>query len=70
MCVHKIFPFFQAVLTASNAAIGGPGTAAAMAITRQWRSQVNAALLIGSLGYVIGTPIGIAVGHLLRQYVV
>lgn len=42
----------QAVLTASNAAIGGPGTAAAMASSRGWTAQVTPAMLVGTLGYV------------------
>jgi hypothetical protein len=57
----------QALLTASNAAIGGPGTAAAMASSRDWPEQITPALLTGSLGYTIGTPIGLAVGALLQQ---
>ena len=59
--------WLQALLTASNAAIGGPGTAAAMAQGRGWASQVTPALLTGSLGYAVGTPIGLAVGALLQQ---
>ncbi|CAK0763327.1 hypothetical protein CVIRNUC_003046 [Coccomyxa viridis] len=57
----------QALLTASNAAIGGPGTAAAMASSRGWTSQVTPALLTGSLGYSVGTPIGLAVGAFLQH---
>lgn len=58
------------VLVASNANIGGPGTAAAMASCRGWRSLVKPALLVGTLGYTIGTGVGCLVGvHLLRRLV-
>jgi uncharacterized membrane protein len=57
----------QALLTASNAAVGGPATAAAMATARQWTHMVQPALLLGSLGYTMGTAIGCAVGQVLRS---
>ena len=31
-----------------------------------WRSLVQPAILMGSLGYAIGTGVGLAVGQLLR----
>lgn len=56
------------VLVASNANIGGPGTAAAMASCRGWKSLVKPALLVGTLGYTIGTGVGCLLGlHLLRH---
>ncbi len=58
----------QAVLTASNAAIGGPGTAAAMASSRGWTAQVTPAMLVGTLGYAVGTPLGLAVGLALKSW--
>ncbi|KAH7280456.1 hypothetical protein KP509_37G068600 [Ceratopteris richardii] len=60
------FPM-RVILIASNANIGGPGTAAAMASCRGWKNLVRPALLAGSLGYTIGTGIGCLVGlHVLR----
>lgn len=56
----------QSVLTASNANIGGPATAAAMAAARGWTNMVRPAMLTGSLGYAVGTGVGCAVGHWLR----
>ncbi|KAL0039492.1 hypothetical protein WJX79_010440 [Trebouxia sp. C0005] len=41
----------QVVLTASNANVGGPATAAAMAASRGWPHMVRPAMLTGSLGY-------------------
>lgn len=56
----------DAVLTASNANVGGPATAAATAAVRKWPHLVQPAVLTGSLGCVLecnlcrGTPQGIA----------
>jgi len=55
----------QAMLIASNANIGGPATAAAMAASRGWGGMVQPALLTGSLGYAIGTSIGLATARIL-----
>jgi uncharacterized membrane protein len=48
---------------AVNATLGGPPTAAAMAISMGWSRLVLPALLIGIWGYTIGTAVGLAVGH-------
>lgn len=53
------------VIIASNANIGGPTTAAGMAISQGWYKLVGPAMLVGTLGYVIGTYLGIIVGSLL-----
>jgi len=57
----------QIVLTASNANIGGPATAAAMAAAKGWTQLINPAMLTGSLGYAVGTAIGGVVGFALRD---
>ena len=50
----KIFGFtVEEAILASNANIGGPTTAAAMAI-------------VGTLGYIIGTYVGIFIGQILN----
>lgn len=56
----------QVVLTASNANVGGPATAAAMAASRGWPHMVRPAMLTGSLGYAVGTAIGCAVSQWLQ----
>ncbi|KAL2633570.1 hypothetical protein R1flu_005049 [Riccia fluitans] len=57
----------RSILIASNANIGGPGTAAAMANSRSWPGLVRPALLVGTLGYTIGTAVGVMLGiHALR----
>ena len=53
------------ILIASNANIGGPTTAAGMAISQGWNALVGPAMLVGTVGYVIGTYLGIFVGSLL-----
>ncbi len=49
----------------SNANIGGPTTAAGMAISQGWTKLVGPAMLIGTLGYVIGNYLGTIVGIIL-----
>ncbi len=55
----------EEIIIASNANIGGPTTAAAMAISKGWTELVAPAMLVGVFGYVIGTPLGIFVNQLL-----
>jgi uncharacterized membrane protein len=54
------------IVIASNANMGGPATAAAMAVARRWETLVIPAILCGTLGYALATFIGVAVGHWLR----
>ena len=53
------------IILASNANIGGPTTAAGMAISQGWSALVGPVMLVGTFGYVIGTYLGIMVGGLL-----
>jgi uncharacterized membrane protein len=52
-------------MVASNAAVGGPATAAAMAAARGWTSLVSSAVMLGGLGYGVGTWIGLCIHRLL-----
>lgn len=62
----KIFKFnLEDVILASNANIGGPTTAVAMAISKGWVKLVGPIMLVGTLGYVIGTYLGVIVGNML-----
>ena len=54
------------IVIASNANMGGPTTAAAMAVARKWKALVIPAILCGTLGYAVATFIGVAVGYWLR----
>ena len=69
--VHLLFLLFAARLfgigiktlaIASSANIGGPGVSAPMAAAMGLPSRITPAVLIGILGYVIGTFIGVSVG--------
>ena len=52
---------------ASNANVGGPTTAAAMAQAKEWSRLILPALLVGILGYATATPIALALGTLLQR---
>ena len=69
--VNMLFCFIGAKLTkcnledaiiASNANIGGPTTAAGMAISQGWTPLIAPAMLVGVLGYIIGNYAGLIVG--------
>lgn len=63
----KLFKFnLEDILIASNATIGGPTTAAAMAIAKGWDDLVIPIMLAGTLGYVIGNYAGIFMGNILQ----
>ena len=55
----------EETVIASNANIGGPTTAAAMAAVKGWDALLVPAILVGTLGYVIGNYYGIFAGTLL-----
>lgn len=55
------------LLLAVNANVGGPPTAAAMAVSKGWSRAVLPAILVGIWGYVIGTVVGVAVTEALRR---
>lgn len=62
----KLFHFhLEDIILASNANIGGPTTAVAMAISKGWVELVGPVMLVGTMGYVIGTYIGILIGTIL-----
>lgn len=62
----KLFKFnLEEIILASNANIGGPTTAAAMAISKGWVDLIGPIMMIGTLGYVIGNYFGLFVGNLL-----
>lgn len=55
------------IVIASNANIGGPSTAAAMAVARRWETLVMPAVLTGTLGYAIANFIGAGLGTWLAR---
>jgi uncharacterized membrane protein len=52
---------------ASNANVGGPTTAAAMAQAKEWKRLVLPALLIGILGYATATALALSLGPILLK---
>lgn len=72
--MNMIFCFFGAwllrfnleeAILASNANIGGPTTAAGMAISQGWHRLTGPVVLVGTLGYAIGTYLGVIAGGIL-----
>lgn len=55
------------IVLASNANVGGPTTASAMAANKGWRSLVLPALLTGIFGLSCATQLGIAILWLLKR---
>lgn len=67
--VGKVTKFsLEEIILASNANIGGPTTAAAMAISKGWAKLVGPILLVGTLGYIIGNYAGTAIGLWLKNF--
>lgn len=59
----KVFKFeLEETLLAVNANIGGPTTAAALAIAKGWSNLVGPILIVGTLGYIIGNYVGTFLG--------
>ncbi|MEM1168746.1 MAG: DUF819 family protein [Cyanobacteria bacterium P01_H01_bin.35] len=54
------------LVVASNANLGGPTTAAAMAKAKNWYKLVTPAILCGILGYALATFFGVALANFLR----
>lgn len=64
LVIGRVFKLnLEELLIASNANIGGPTTAAAMAIAKGWNELVLPALLVGVYGYVVGNYFGWFVGN-------
>lgn len=66
--IGRLFKFhLEEMCVASNANIGGPTTAAAMAIARGWQPLIIPSILVGTWGYIIGNVCGIVVGNWLAS---
>ncbi len=71
---NMIFPFVGAKIfklsleesiVASNGNIGGPSTAAAMAISQKWNDLIGPGIFVGLLGYIVGNYFGTIMGNIL-----
>lgn len=64
LTLGKLLGFsLEELLISSNATVGGPTTAAAMAISKGWNDLVLPAMLVGVWGYVIGNYCAIYLAH-------
>lgn len=54
------------VAVASQAAVGGPSSALAVAVSREWRALILPGIIVGLLGYAVGNYLGFGLGHLVR----
>ena len=57
------------IAVASQAAVGGPSSALAVAVSREWRHLVLPGVVVGLLGYAVGTYLGLGVGYVVRQLI-
>ena len=63
----KLLKFsIEEIVLACNANIGGPTTAAALAIGKGWRDLIGPILLIGTVGYIIGNYVGMFIYGLIQ----
>ncbi|MDT8342172.1 MAG: DUF819 family protein [Longimicrobiales bacterium] len=51
---------------ASQASVGGPSSALAVAVSREWRGLVLPGIIVGLLGYAIGNYLGVSLALLVR----
>jgi uncharacterized membrane protein len=56
------------ISVASQAAVGGPGSALALSMAMKWSTLVTPGIIAGILGYAIGNYIGFACAYLLRGW--
>ena len=52
---------------ASQAAVGGPGSALALGMAMKWGALVTPGIIVGIFGYAVGNYLGFATAFLLRQ---
>jgi uncharacterized membrane protein len=53
---------------ASQAAVGGPSTALAVAVGRDWPGLVLPGIIIGLVGYAVGNYLGFGVAYLVHGF--
>lgn len=51
---------------ASQASVGGPSSALAVAVAREWPGLVLPGIIVGLLGYAVGSYLGFGVAYLVR----
>ncbi|GHS95195.1 membrane protein [Synergistales bacterium] len=68
LCGKLLRQNIEELTIASNASIGGPPTAAAMAVAKGYGDLVVPGILVGLWGYIIGTPLGLFMFQWLSQF--
>lgn len=64
--IGKVFKLpIEELTVSSNANLGGPSSAAAMAVAKGYNDLIIPAILVGLYGYMIGTPLGLIIVDLL-----
>ena len=58
----------ETLCVASQAPVGGPSTALALAISKRWSALVTPSVLLGVLGYATGNYIGVGMAYLIRSF--
>lgn len=53
---------------ASQAAVGGPSSALAVAVGREWKALILPGIIVGLLGYAVGNYLGFGLGYLVRSW--
>jgi uncharacterized membrane protein len=54
------------ITIASQAAVGGPGSALALSMSMKWPSLVTPGIIVGIFGYAMGNYIGFACAYVTR----
>ncbi len=63
----KLFKMDLGTLSvASQAAVGGPSSALAVAVAREWPGLVLPGIIVGLVGYAVGNYLGFGVAYLVR----
>jgi uncharacterized membrane protein len=57
------------VSIASQAAIGGPGSALAIGMAMKWHKLVAPAVIVGIFGYALGNYLGFACAYIVQSLV-
>ncbi len=67
--IGKLFKLsVEELCVASNANVGEPTTAAAMAISKGWTELVLPAMLVGVWGYIVGNYLGLFMGGMVGKF--
>ena len=54
------------IAVASQAAVGGPSSALAVAVAREWKVLILPGIVVGLMGYAVGNYLGFAMAYLVR----